>query len=185
MFYMKHQAAFDEFLAYWKKAIDLTVSCAWLGPYFSAEMKKLEAVVAAIEKGVSETIRAGRHVEPGLMGSLKAYKALAGIQRGVPLAIAETIKDLGIDSNELWLRSVLSEDGAAISALGAYTNITRFDGWQRVQEVVDAAIQDGLPADVAKRKLNAYRDGKEGSNNFPGFETNEITQLKDFMGRFA
>jgi len=90
---------------------------------------------------------------------LTDYKALVDMQRGVPLAISETMKELGIDSNELWIRSVFSEDEAAIWALGALTGVAKLDCWQTARGIVDGAVRDGLPADVAKRKLNVFREG--------------------------
>jgi len=154
MLSMKDHTPIKQVSAYLKKAIDLTVPCAWLGPYFSAEMKQLEAVIDPLEKALTKTA-----TDPSLREGLTDYKALVDMQRGVPLAISETMKELGIDSNELWIRSVFSEDEAAIWALGALTGVAKLDCWQTARGIVDGAVRDGLPADVAKRKLNVFREG--------------------------
>jgi hypothetical protein len=154
MLSLKDQLTVKQLSAFLKHAVDLTVPCAWLGPYFSTEMKQLEAVIDPIEKELTKAI-----TEPSFQEGLKDYRALIDVQKGVPMAISETMKELGIDSNELWIRSVFTEDEAAIWALGAFVGVTKLDCWKTARDIVDFAVREGLPIEVAKRKLQVFREG--------------------------
>jgi hypothetical protein len=148
-----------------KKVIDLIEPCKTLGCYFSEEGEVLEKVADAVEK---ELVRVMKQLnEADFQDGLQDYRALssvAGLHRRLTIALAPTA------GSEDLLRTVLSEDCETISAFGHMCAAGLF-GWedhpQLAQRIIQAAVHDGMNADVALLKLNAFRTGFESAKPKP------------------
>jgi hypothetical protein len=144
------QRPLKEVSNFWKKVTDLIILGKTIGGYFSEEVQTLEKTGETVENLL------GRTVNPDNLKTYRALSAVEGLMHRMTLALGPKA---GLEDE---LRTVLSEDCETISAFGRISASGFRSGnhnLQLAERIIHTAMRDGLGADVALPKLNAFRAG--------------------------
>jgi hypothetical protein len=142
-----------------REAIDLSEKCSVFGDYFTPEAKVLRAAAEATEQQIIETTN-----EPSLRDSFRDYRALSDVSAS--LQNLGTGFPPGCDGEDYTVRAVLSED---LERIRNYAAICKVSGalaenvHDRARRIIEEAMRDGMPSDVAHTKLTAFLAGLEVS----------------------
>jgi len=181
---LKGMRTVGEASGFMKRSFDLMEPCAALGTYFSPEMEVLRAGADAGKASIASAAK-----DPVLDQYLAKYEALVAHQCSGPMIIARTLEALGAERrNEEWVRPVFSEDLETIREFGAMTAGVGLDLWQDAKAIVEAAVRDGMKADVGNAKLDAFRSGiREGEGIRADMKTapaKRVSAIWNAMKRF-
>lgn len=139
------------------EAVELQELCSVLGGYFEPETRVLQSASEAMEREIVEVTKDASLQD--LFREYRAWSDIGGLLQRISVALPP-----GCDMNDYTIRSVLSEEIDTIRNYAATFRISEAladDSLQRAQAILADAMREGMSADVAQPKLQAFRSGLE------------------------